>query len=75
MRTSFTPPTPAPKRSLVKAAIGQVADAETLGGATMHSEVSGTVDFKEPDDEACIARIRSLVGRFGPPPEPVFDRR
>ena len=51
--------------ALVKAAIGQSADPETLGGATMHSEVSGTVDFKEPDDESCIARIRSVVDRFG----------
>ncbi len=61
--------------ALVKAAIGQVADAEALGGATMHSEVSGTVDFQEKDDASCIARIRSIVDRFGPPPEPVFDRR
>ena len=60
--------------ALVKAAIGQVAEAEELGGATMHSEVSGTVDFKEKDDKSCIKRIRSLVDRFGPPPEPVFHR-
>ncbi|WP_147870647.1 acyl-CoA carboxylase subunit beta [Stieleria maiorica] len=49
-------------RSLVKAAIGQDADPESLGGAKMHSQISGTVDFREPDDEACIARLRSLVG-------------
>jgi acetyl-CoA carboxylase carboxyltransferase component len=48
--------------SLVKAAIGQDTDSETLGGATMHAEISGTVDFKEKDDEACLARVRSLVG-------------
>lgn len=48
--------------SLVKAAIGQVTDSETLGGATMHAEISGTVDFKEKDDTACITRLRSLVG-------------
>ena len=42
--------------------------AESLGGAAMHSQVSGTVDFREPDDESCIARIRSLVGRLGPRP-------
>ena len=47
--------------ALVKAAIGQDADSEELGGATMHAEISGTVDFKEPDDEACLARIRNLV--------------
>jgi len=47
--------------SLVKAAIGQEVDAETLGGATMHSRVSGTVDFHEPDDEHALERLRSLV--------------
>jgi len=47
--------------ALVKAAIGQTADPEELGGATMHASVSGTVDFKEPDDQACLARIRNLV--------------
>ena len=47
--------------SLVKAAIGQVVDAEELGGAKMHAEISGTIDFHEPDDETCLARLRSLV--------------
>ncbi|MBI2478261.1 MAG: acyl-CoA carboxylase subunit beta, partial [Planctomycetia bacterium] len=47
--------------ALVKAAIGQVADPEELGGAAMHSAISGTVDFHEPDDESCIRRLRSLV--------------
>lgn len=47
--------------ALVKAAIGQETDAEELGGATMHSEISGTVDFHEPDDMACIQRLRTLV--------------
>lgn len=47
---------------LVKAAIGQETDTETLGGAAMHAEISGTVDFKEKDDPACIKRLRSLVG-------------
>jgi acetyl-CoA carboxylase carboxyltransferase component len=47
--------------ALVKAAIGQTVDPEELGGASMHSEISGTVDFYEPDDTACIARLRSLV--------------
>src|SRR5579875_3555326 len=51
--------------SLVQAAIGQKTGAEELGGASMHSEISGTVDFKEPNDEACIARLRSLVGKMG----------
>src|SRR6476619_4602733 len=48
--------------SLVKAAIGQIVEAEELGGAKMHSEISGTVDFYEKDDAACIKRLRSLVG-------------
>ena len=47
---------------LVKAAIGQETDNETLGGATMHAEISGTVDFKEKNDEAAIKRLRSLLG-------------
>ena len=47
--------------SLVKAAIGQVVDAEELGGAQMHAEISGTVDFFEKDDPSCLKRVRSLV--------------
>ncbi len=47
---------------LVKAAIGQDTDTETLGGAAMHAEISGTVDFKEKDDPAAIKRLRSLIG-------------
>ena len=47
--------------ALVKAAIGQIADPEELGGATMHAAISGTVDFHEPDDKACLARLRSLI--------------
>ncbi len=48
--------------SLVKAAIGQDTDSETLGGAAMHAEISGTVDFKEKDDPACLARLKNLIG-------------
>ncbi|MGD0893016.1 MAG: acyl-CoA carboxylase subunit beta [Terracidiphilus sp.] len=51
--------------SLVQAAIGQKTDAEELGGASMHAEISGTVDFKEPNDHLCLARLRSLVGKIG----------
>jgi 3-methylcrotonyl-CoA carboxylase beta subunit len=53
--------------ALVKAAIGQTVDPEELGGATMHSQISGTVDFHEPDDTSCLARIRSLVGLMPKP--------
>ena len=51
--------------ALVQAAIGQKTPAEELGGAAMHAEISGTVDFKEPNDHLCIARLRSLVGKLG----------
>ena len=51
--------------ALVQAAIGQKTSAEESGGAQMHAEISGTVDFKEKDDAACIARLRSLVGMLG----------
>jgi len=54
--------------SLVQAAIGQKTDPEELGGAAMHAEISGTVDFKEPDDHHCLARMRSLVDKFGARP-------
>jgi 3-methylcrotonyl-CoA carboxylase beta subunit len=51
--------------ALVQAAIGQKTGAEELGGAAMHAEISGTVDFKEPDDAACVERMRSLVALMG----------
>jgi len=47
--------------SLVQAAIGQIVDAEELGGAQMHAEISGTVDFYEKDDASCLNRLRSLI--------------
>ena len=47
--------------ALVKAAIGQDVDNEELGGARMHAEISGTIDFLEENDEACIERVRNLV--------------
>ncbi len=60
--------------ALVQAAIGQKYTAEELGGATMHAEISGTVDFKEPNDHLCLARLRSLVSRLGHGPSAPFDR-
>jgi acetyl-CoA carboxylase carboxyltransferase component len=60
--------------ALVEAAIGQKYTAEELGGAAMHAEISGTVDFKEPNDHLCMARLRSLVGKLGHPPRAPFDR-
>jgi len=61
--------------ALVQAAIGQKVSAEELGGAAMHSAISGTVDFREPDDEACISRIRSIVDKWGYRRQSPWDRR
>ena len=47
--------------ALVKAAIGQDVDSEELGGASMHAEISGTIDYREANDEACIARLQRLM--------------
>jgi len=47
--------------ALVKAAIGQDVDSEDLGGAAMHAQISGTIDFHEPDDESCLERLKALV--------------
>jgi acetyl-CoA carboxylase carboxyltransferase component len=51
--------------ALVKAAIGQEVSSEELGGAQMHAQISGTIDFREKDDPACIARLRSLMAKHG----------
>lgn len=51
--------------ALVKAAIGQVVDHESLGGATMHHTISGTADDELPDDPSCLLKLRDLVGRIG----------
>ncbi len=59
--------------ALVQAAIGQKVSAEELGGAKMHAQISGTVDFREPDDESCLARIRALVDKMGHPVAARFD--
>jgi acetyl-CoA carboxylase carboxyltransferase component len=61
--------------ALVQAAIGQKISAEELGGAAMHSAISGTVDFREPNDEACIARIRSLIEKWGYRRQSLWDRK
>ncbi len=61
--------------ALVQAAIGAKYTSEELGGAKMHSQISGTVDFREPNDESCIARIRLLVDKIGQRRQGVFDRK
>jgi len=60
--------------ALVKAAIGQEATSEELGGAKMHSSISGTVDFREADDPSCIRRLRSLVEKMGDRPHGPYRR-
>jgi acetyl-CoA carboxylase carboxyltransferase component len=61
--------------SLVKAAIGQIVDAEELGGAQMHAEISGTVDFYEKDDPSCLKRLRSLIALLAEAKEPkMFEK-
>jgi 3-methylcrotonyl-CoA carboxylase beta subunit len=61
--------------ALVQAAIGQKYSAEELGGAEMHAAISGTVDYREPNDEACIARIRAIVEKWGYRRQSPWDRK
>ncbi len=51
--------------ALVKAAIGQEISAEDLGGAKMHAEISGTIDYKEKDDQSAIVHLRKLLKQMG----------
>lgn len=59
---------------LVKAAIGEDVDSETLGGATTHSEISGVTDYKMPDDKTCLKAIRDIISRHGHTEKAGFDR-
>lgn len=59
---------------LVKAAIGEKIDNESLGGATVTTEISGITDEKMSDDKECIAKIRELVSKFGKNASAGFDR-
>jgi acetyl-CoA carboxylase carboxyltransferase component len=61
--------------ALVKAAIGQTVSHEDLGGAAMHAAISGTIDFREPDDPACLARLRRLVEALPADPTRVASDR
>jgi 3-methylcrotonyl-CoA carboxylase beta subunit len=54
--------------NLVKGAVGQVVDSETLGGALTHNEISGVAHFRAKNDEECIARLRAFVSELPPPP-------
>ncbi len=59
---------------LVKAAIGETIDNETLGGATTHCEISGVTDFKAKDDKDALDRIKSIVGKIGDFEKAGFNR-
>ena len=59
---------------LVKAAIGEVIDNETLGGATTHCEISGVIDYKMPDDQTCLKTIRKMMSHLGETSKSGFDR-
>jgi len=59
---------------LVKSAIGEDVDNETLGGATMHSEISGVTDYKQPNDKACLDSIRNIMSMTGDYIKAGFDR-
>jgi 3-methylcrotonyl-CoA carboxylase beta subunit len=59
---------------LVKAAIGEDIDNETLGGATTHCEISGVTDNKFPNDQACLDHIRKLFGKIGSSEVAGFNR-
>jgi len=59
---------------LVAKALGKKFSAEEIGGAKLHAEVSGTIDFHEKDDPSCLKRIRALAASLGPPPAAAFRR-
>ncbi|RYM33596.1 acyl-CoA carboxylase subunit beta [Brumimicrobium glaciale] len=60
---------------LVKAAIGESIDNETLGGATTHTEISGVCDYKSENDEECLKTIRELISQIGAPQSAGFDKK
>lgn len=60
---------------LVKAAIGESIDNETLGGATTHTEISGVCDYNVETDEECLSTIRELMDKIGHPENAGFDRK
>jgi acetyl-CoA carboxylase carboxyltransferase component len=59
---------------LVKAAIGEDVDNETLGGASTHCEISGVTDYKFPDDASCLDRIRRIMDKIGDFEKAGFNR-
>jgi len=59
---------------LVKAAIGENIDAETLGGAVTHTELSGIADYKFKTEQECLDQVRKIMSKLGTPPSPIFHR-
>ena len=59
---------------LVKSAIGESVDNETLGGATTQCEISGVTDYKHKDDATCLDAIKSIMSKIGAPENAGFDR-
>ncbi|MEZ4917694.1 MAG: acyl-CoA carboxylase subunit beta [Saprospiraceae bacterium] len=59
---------------LVKAAIGEDVDLQTLGGAVTHNEISGVTDYKMPDDQTCLDTVKDLMDKMGKPAQTGFDR-
>jgi len=59
---------------LVKSAIGETIDNETLGGATTHCEISGVTDYKFANDQECLTAIRNIMSKVGDSPKAGFDR-
>ena len=59
---------------LVKSAIGEDIDNESLGGAKMHCEISGVTDYKQPNDQACLDSIRNIFSKIGDYNKAGFDR-
>jgi acetyl-CoA carboxylase carboxyltransferase component len=60
--------------ALVQAAIGAKYTAEELGGAQMHAQIAGTIDYREPNDHICLERLRSVVSKLGHKPGAPFNR-
>src|SRR6185436_9034695 len=61
--------------NLVKGAVGQIIDSETLGGARTHTEISGVAHYRARNDEECIAKLRQFVSELTPPPAPRVQMR
>ena len=59
---------------LVKAAIGEDVDSETLGGAATHTEISGIADYKFKTEEECLDEVKRLVGKLGESPKAGFNK-